>query len=92
MAAGRLHLGRPRSMTIPVGAAATSTPRAGADTRGIGPLWALLAEIGRSEGNSQSSLKFRGKFTRLTQKPYCNSYRFTVTYAYESMGSASEEV
>ena len=55
MAAGRLHLWRPRSMTIPVGAAATLTQRAGADTRGIGPLCALLGTFG---GNWQ----IRGEF------------------------------
>ena len=58
MAAGRLHLGWPRSMTIPVGAAAPSTQRAGADTRGIGPLWALLGTFG---GNWQ----IRGKFHKV---------------------------
>ena len=55
MEVGRLHFWRPRSMTIPVGAAAPSTQRAGADTRGIGPLWALLGTFG---GNWQ----IRGEF------------------------------
>ena len=65
--------------TFAVIAVAASTVGIGASLGTFGHFWRKLADPGRIP---LDSLIFRGKFTRLTQKPYCNSHIFTVTYAY----------
>ena len=69
MAAGRLHLWRPRGMTTLMEARPPHRPQGlVADTRGIGPLWALLAEIGRSEGNSTRFSQIQGEVYKTDTK------------------------
>ena len=66
--------------TFAVIAVAASTMGIGASLGTFGHFWRKLADPG---GIPLDSPKFGVKFTRLTQKPYCNSHRFTVTYAYK---------